>query len=150
MFAVGHDHPPAQGVRKAMRDIWIATVSTVCLLALLLHLPSPEARVIQLNERDNGSDVHLKSGQELVIHVESADGEPAAWKVGEANREVLAWGEPEYRERQPIRLGAPVDVVWRFRAVHTGTTPLRLDLESLPDIQPTRVDRSFSVVVQVD
>jgi predicted secreted protein len=133
-----------------MRDVWIAVVSTVLLMVLLLRLPSPDTRVIQLSEHDNGGDVHLKTGQELIIHVNSQDGEPTVWMLIEADRHVLQWGEPEYREQTPLRLGGPVDVVWRFRAAGAGRSPVRLDLQSLPGVQPVKIDRTFSVLVDVE
>jgi predicted secreted protein len=133
-----------------MRDVWIAVVMTVLLVALLLRLPSPDTRVIQLSEHDNGGDVHLKTGQELIIHVDSMGGQPVVWTLSEADRHVLQWSEPEYREQQPLRLGGPVDVVWRFRAAGAGRSPVRLDLQSLPGIMPIRIDRTFSVQVVVE
>jgi predicted secreted protein len=133
-----------------MRDVWIAVVMTLLLLALLLRLPLPENRVIQLSEHDNGGDVHLKMGQELMIHVDSLGGEPAVWTLTQADRRVLQWNEPEYQQRKPLRLGGPVDVVWRFRATATGRSPVRLDLRSLPGVQPVKIDRTFSVLVDVE
>lgn len=133
-----------------MRDVWIAVVMTVLLVVLLLRLPLPETRVIQLSEHDNGGDVHLKTGQELIIHVNSMSGEPTAWKLVEADRRVLQWSGPEYREQRPLQLGGPIDVVWRFQAAGSGRSPVRLDLESLPGMQPARIDRTFSVLVDVE
>jgi predicted secreted protein len=133
-----------------MRDVWIATVMTVVLLALLLCLPLPETGVVQLSERDNGNDVHLKTGQELVIHVNAVDGEAAVWSLSEADRHILQWSAPEFRERPAPHLGSLVDVVWRFRATAAGRSPVRLDLQTLPGVQPTRVNRSFRVQVAVE
>ncbi len=133
-----------------MRDVWIAVVMTVVLVVLLLCLPSPESRTVQLSEHDNGGDVHLRTGQELIIHVNSTSGEPAAWKLIEADRRVLQWSEPEYREQKPLQLGGPIDVVWRFQAAGAGRSPVRLDLESLPGMKPVRIDRTFSVLVDVE
>jgi len=106
--------------------VWIAS-GLLCILFLNSCIQTGE---IMLTENDNGQQVELSQGQELIISLESNPSTGYGWQVAEIDETILKpVGEPDYfpagQTGQPV-VGAGGKEVLRFSAEAPGTTELSL------------------------
>lgn len=85
------------------------------------------AREVKLGADDSGKEIELKKGQILVIALEGNPSTGYTWEVKEPpDEQVLQQvGEAEF-QAESDRIGAPGVLTFRFEAVNTGRTDLRL------------------------
>ena len=120
----------------------------VMLLAILcLVFSCATSGGITLHASDNGSQVELRSGQNLVILLEGNPTTGYTWEAVEYDEGVLRQvGEPAFTPESDA-VGAPGSQVLRFKALDKGQTTLRLVYHRpWEDAEPEMV---FSVEVVV-
>ncbi len=108
--------------------------------------PAPAARI--LSEQDEGSTVHLKMGDLLVVTLEGNPTTGFSWEMAPAEAAVVALqGEPEFKAESDL-IGAPGIFNFTFKAVANGQQALTL-IYHRPfekDVAPEKTV-TFSVVV---
>jgi inhibitor of cysteine peptidase len=120
----------------------------VMLLALLFLLFScATSRRITLHASDNGTDVALKRGQDLVISLEGNPTTGYTWEAVAYDEGVLRQvGQPAFTPESDA-VGAPGRQILRFEAGGAGQTTLQLVYHRpWEDADP---EREFSVEVVV-
>ncbi len=108
----------------------------------------PDPGVQTLSEKDDGSLVHLKLGELLVVTLEGNPSTGYTWEVTPADQAVLALqGEPEFKAESDL-IGAPGMMNLTFKAIAEGQQALilvyRRPFEK--DVAPQKTV-SFTVVV---
>jgi inhibitor of cysteine peptidase len=79
-----------------------------------------------VTEKDSGSQVELIVGQDMRVSLEGNPTTGYTWEVGEAGTGVLTQvGEMEYQSDSSA-VGAGGVMIFRFHAVETGETKLKL------------------------
>lgn len=107
-------------------------LSFVALLTLLVALIvatgcSPQQQEVKATVDDNGREMELKKGQNLVVTLEGNPTTGYSWEVAEPlDQQVLRQvGEPEFKAESDLA-GAGGEQILRFEAVNTGQTTLTL------------------------
>jgi len=112
--------------------------------------PSPTAppSEVRLGDADNGRQVELKMGQQLVVSLEGNPSTGYTWEVTEVDAKVLRQsGEPEFQPQSNLP-GAPALITLRFQTVGAGTTDLKLAYRR-PWEKNTPPAQTFAVRVSV-
>jgi inhibitor of cysteine peptidase len=119
--------------------------SSITVLLIVLGLitscgssSSKEVKDIMLDMDDNNSQIELAKGQILVISLEAQPSTGYTWEVAELNELILQQqGEPEF---QPTSdgIGASGVLIFRFEAISTGETNLKLIYHQpwVEDVEP--------------
>jgi inhibitor of cysteine peptidase len=104
-------------------------------------------RSVELSGQDNGQNVQLRPGDELSVTLESNASTGFSWKlVGKPDAAVLELVGSDYIAATTDLLGAPGQEVWRFKAVASGQTTLKL---SYRRASGETSGRPFSISVEV-
>ncbi len=127
------------------RKIILLVLTVVALIGVPGAFASSE---INLDFGDNGSTIEVNKGQILVISLESNPSTGSTWEVTELDTHILRQiGEPEFQPGSNVP-GAPGMQIFRFEAVNTGQTPLKLIYHRPfePNVPPLK---TFSIQVIV-
>ena len=132
-------------LRLAILTLIVAAVSAAC--GTGPEVGSREPETVELGERDSGSTVPLRIGDELLIRLDSNVTTGFAWTVvsGPAT-EVLDLVGSEYIEPEAEMLGAGGQELWRFVATGEGATDLELSYERASG---EASGRTFVVTIEV-
>ncbi len=118
---------------------------------LLLGACGKTAQPPVLTDQDNGRTLTLKPGQVLVIHLPANPTTGYTWMLAEVDDTVLqAAGEAGYTPApgSQEQVGSGGTAAWRFVAVGTGTTTLKL-VYARPWEKPPKPVQTFTVTVTV-
>jgi len=104
------------------------------LIVLVEHLfegiPQVEPEEVNVDEKDDGSQVELEQGQILVVTLESNPTTGYRWEVAEIQESILEqMGEAEFKPSQtgePPIVGAGGWEIFRFKAISAGQMTLQL------------------------
>lgn len=89
--------------------------------------PTAGARTVELSAADDGSELSLRPGDEVVVTLDSNVTTGFAWQlVTEPASEVLDVLGSDYEAPETDLVGAGGREVWRFVATGDGTTEARL------------------------
>ncbi len=107
---------------------------------------------VQIGAAEDGQDVKLGQGQELVVQLEANPTTGYQWILAEGGKAILKQeGAPVYtaKTHSPLIMGAGGIETWRFRATYPGREVLRFEYRRPweKDKPPERVMR-FNVVVR--
>ena len=84
-------------------------------------------RALKLTETDNGSDVNLDAGGQLMITLPGNPSTGFSWEVSSVDGDILAQeGEPEYFGEDSMLVGLGGQVRFIFIAKEAGSTTLEL------------------------
>ena len=101
-------------------------VSIVLLAILLLAAGCGSSKEVKLGADDNGSKVEVKTGQILVISLESNPTTGYAWEVVDFEEGALEQdGEPEFEADSKL-VGAGGVQTFRFKTAEAGEVELKL------------------------
>jgi inhibitor of cysteine peptidase len=104
------------------------------LIVLAEHLfegiPPVEPEEVNVDEEDDGSQVELEQGRILVVTLKSNPTTGYRWEVVENQESILEqMGEAEFKQSdtgEPPLVGAGGWEIFRFKAISTGQTSLKL------------------------
>jgi len=107
---------------------------------------------VRVGAAEDGRDVELDKGQELIVQLEANHTTGYQWVLAEGGKATLKQeGAPVYtvQTSSPLVVGAGGIETWRFRAAHPGREILRFEYRRPweKDKPPERVMR-FNVVVR--
>jgi inhibitor of cysteine peptidase len=112
--------------RRAATLILITLLSLVLLALALLAAGCRASNVVQAGPDDNGRQIEMKVGQELVITLEANPTTGYSWDVDALSEDVIrAAGEPEFESASTL-VGAGGTQTMRFEAVEAGQSTLTL------------------------
>jgi inhibitor of cysteine peptidase len=102
---------------------------------------------VRLEKKDDGKQVELEQGQDLIVVLEGNPSTGYGWEVAEIDEQVLQAGSAEFQPRSDLE-GAPGAFALPFQAVGKGQTTLRLNYRRSweKDVQPVE---TFAVQVVV-
>jgi len=110
-------------------SVFIAIGGTAVVLGLLAACgaePTPPASTQPLTEADSGRTIELPVGGRIAVALEGNPTTGFRWEVGSGDPSVVRLsGEPEFRSSSDA-LGAAGRFVFRFEAVASGRTSLKL------------------------
>ncbi len=103
---------------------------------------------VRIGDTDNGSQVALEVKQTLVLSLPSNPTTGYQWEIAGLDKAILKETDHEYQADQPAQIGSGGKEVWRFQALKSGTTRLRLEY-SRPWEEHVEPIQTFSVEVVV-
>ncbi len=127
------------------------------LIVLAEHLfegiPPVEPEEVNVDEKDDGSQVELEQGQILVVTLESNPTTGYSWQVVEAQGSILEqMGEAEFKQSdtgEPPLVGAGGWEIFRFKAISAGQMTLKLAYRR-PWEEGVEPLKTFSIQVAVN
>ena len=108
----------------------LLALGLLLILSALIFSGCAPAQEVKLDAAANDRQVELQKGQTLVITLESNPSTGYMWEVVGLEESILRqMGEPEFKvsdPREPPPPGAGGWETWRFEAMTTGQTALKL------------------------
>ena len=99
----------------------------IALCISLVTVTGCGTRALKLTETDNGSDVNLDAGGQLMITLPGNPSTGFSWEVSSVDGDILAQeGEPEYFGEDSMLVGLGGQVRFIFIAKEAGSTTLEL------------------------
>ncbi len=118
-------------------------------LALCLAGCRSGAGQLTLNEEHNGQTVNFNAGDEIVLELQGNITTGYSWSIQALDEQYLQQqGEEEY-ESQSELIGAGGTSTFRFKALQSGQTTLKL-IYSRPFEKDTPPEKTFEVVVEIN
>jgi inhibitor of cysteine peptidase len=118
------------------------------LLLVLAACSSTGGNPLMLTEKNDGQNVQMSNGQQLVVTLEGNPTTGYTWEVDTIDQAILKQiGEPEFKASSGA-LGAGGLMTLQFQAVSQGETPLRL-VYHRPWEQDIAPEKTFEVNVVV-
>jgi inhibitor of cysteine peptidase len=118
------------------------------LLLVLAACSSAGGNPLMLTEKNDGQNVQMSNGQQLVVTLEGNPTTGYTWEVDTIDQAILKQiGEPEFKASSGA-LGAGGLMTLQFQAVSQGETPLRL-VYHRPWEQGIAPEKTFEVNVVV-
>lgn len=112
--------------------------------------PGPAGPVeIRVTQGQDGASTALHVGHVLRIELPANPLNGGAWEIEAVDASVLRVPVEEYLPPEPDADDAPGTSIWRFRAIGTGSTTVRLRYVKFGEDVPT-TERTFSFTVLVD
>ena len=132
-------------------------VDILDLIVLAEHLfeefPPVEGKEVNVDEKDDGSQVELGQGQILVVTLESNPTTGYRWELAETQESILQqMGEAEFKQSEtgePPLVGAGGWEIFRFKAISAGQTSLKL-VYHRPWEESVEPLKTFSIQVVVN
>jgi inhibitor of cysteine peptidase len=136
---------------EAMKKSDLVLIAAGALIASMIAACStavPTPQEITVDEGADGTTVSLSVNDELVVTLRGNPTTGYTWAISETNTTILAaQGEPTFTPESDM-MGAPGQVVMRFKAIASGTAPLVLAYRRPfePDVEPAA---TFAITVDV-
>jgi inhibitor of cysteine peptidase len=125
-----------------------------CALFLLATLVAaagcgPAPSEVKLTDQDNGSQVNLRPGQNLIVELAANPTTGYEWALAaDPDAAVLKVLGHEYKAPASSRVGAGGTDTWRFQAAGSGQVTLKLVYRRPWDEQDMASDFSVNVIVE--
>jgi inhibitor of cysteine peptidase len=133
-----------RSVRRAGYGLGLALV---CLASTAMGR-ADEPKPVKITDKDNDGKVLLVKGQELIVTLDITTGTGYTWLVKRVDdKQLEQTGKPK-EEREENKPGAPARLVFRFKALKPGTTPLELDYKR-PFEKEAKPAKTFQVKVTI-
>jgi inhibitor of cysteine peptidase len=102
-------------------------VYAAMVLILCVVLTACGGKNVKITEDMNGQTINLAKGETLVLAIEGNPTTGYSWNLTEVDESILkSAGEPDYDSSSTLT-GAGGTYTFKFNAVETGTTTLKLD-----------------------
>jgi predicted secreted protein len=101
---------------------------SLCSIVLASDKGADEAKVFIITEKHSGSEIQVKPGDIIQVELPASGGTGYNWYIDQFDGEYFELiSEKTKQVSEDTKVGAPVVMIWQFKAQKQGSTEIKMD-----------------------